>query len=155
MTLPCPKCGATMRLRYRRPNAAGSLSSRHDCIGCGHRHIDRDSSYQPRQRRYSDATIAAIRSSTASKRTLAAEHGCSVTLILAIQSGRLYRDLVPAGAAPLSSITCHRCVHWVDGGCSLGIPEAVEIGPQFARECAAWGEEGSAPAPLATDGIRC
>ena len=41
---------------------------------------------------------------------------------------------------PLHS--CHNCVHWSDGGCTLRLPEAITTGPQFARQCAAYGEVG-------------
>jgi hypothetical protein len=88
-----------------------------------------------------DATVLAIRRA---KTTLAEEaklRGRSRELIRQIRSGLIYKHLLPAGFVP-GTISCLRCVHWGDGGCALCLPEALEIGPQFARECAAYGEVG-------------
>jgi hypothetical protein len=93
------------------------------------------------RKRLDDATVLAIRRAKTSLSEEAKIHGCSKELIRQIRSGLIYKHLLPEGFVP-GTISCLRCVHWGDGGCALCLPEALEIGPQFARECAAYGEVG-------------
>ncbi len=38
-------------------------------------------------------------------------------------------------------LSCHGCVHWVNGGCTLRHKESIDEGPKFAGECAAYWEK--------------
>jgi Zn ribbon nucleic-acid-binding protein len=158
MTIPCPICGRNMRLKYRRANAAGSISSRHDCPGCGHRQIDRDAHHESRSRRFDDATVRAIRSARTSLTEEARIRGCSKELIRQIRNGLAYRDSWDAGMA-VGSVSCVKCVHWQQeqteleyvndrrrvhvieaAHCGLGFPDPTEEGPGFARQCSVYRE---------------
>ena len=155
MTIPCPACGGTMRLKYRRVNVAGSVSTRHDCSTCGHHRINRDPGYQS-SRRFDDATVRAIRSARTSLSEEAKVRGCSKELIRQIRSGLAYRDSWDPGLAA-GSVSCLRCIHWEPdqteleyvgdrkkvriieaAHCGLGLPDPAEEGPGFARQCSVY-----------------
>jgi len=93
----------------------------------------------PEHRRFDAQAIIAIRAADTSNAAEAKLRGCSKECIRQIRVGLLYRDMWDPSLA-VGTVSCLRCLHWMDGGCSLDIPEAIEIGPEFARECAAWGE---------------
>ena len=93
----------------------------------------------PASRRFDDATVLAIRQADTSLAQEAQRQGCSRELIRQIRSGLIYRHLLPEGFVP-GTVSCLRCIHWGDGGCTLGHEDPIEEGPQFARECAAYAE---------------
>jgi len=108
-------------------------------------------------RRFDDATVRAIRRATTSLSEESKLRGCSRELIRQIRSGIAYRDSWDDGLTA-GTVSCVRCIHWVPdeteavyvngrkvirvlipAHCGLGLPDPLEIGPQFARECAAYG----------------
>lgn len=143
----CPTCGKPMACKYSKKRTDGGVTRRFECRPCSTSQMQRlglSSGAQlvplpPVERRFDAATILAIKNSTGSQRAVARQYGCSAAMVGLIRSGQAYRDLWDPALA-VGTISCLNCIHWGDGGCSLGLPEAIEIGPQFARECAAWGE---------------
>ena len=141
MTIPCPECGGIMRSRTVRKTSAGITRRRFDCTSCKHRqHINGDDYDLGPPRRFDSVTVAAIRSSSTTHAEEARIRRCSRENIRQIRAGILYRDLWDPGLTP-GSVSCHGCVHWSDGGCTLGFADPITRGPGFARECAAYWEK--------------
>jgi hypothetical protein len=96
----------------------------------------------PIDRRFDAQAILQIRAAQTSNTAEAKLRGCSKEFIRQIRAGLVYRDLWDPALA-VGTVSCLRCIHNPDGRCRLDIPEAIEIGPQFARECSAWMEASS------------
>jgi hypothetical protein len=93
----------------------------------------------PSDRRFDAQAILQIRAAETSNAAEAKLRNCSKEFIRQIRAGLMYRDLWDPAFA-VGTVTCLRCVHWGDGGCTLGHQDPIEEGPEFARECAAWVE---------------
>lgn len=93
----------------------------------------------PSDRKFDEQAVNEIRHSKTTNAAEAQRRGCSRECIRQIRAGLLYRDLWDPTLA-VGTVSCLRCNHWGDGGCTLGFPEAITDGPEFARECASWME---------------
>ena len=141
---PCPCCGKPMHTRYSRRRADGGITRRFQCAPCGTSEVHKLSSdaerLPPSDRRFDVETIMAIKASVGSQKEIGLRFGCSPTMVGSIRRGEAYRDLWDPGLTP-GSVSCHGCVHWSDGGCTLGFADPITRGPGFARECAAYWEK--------------
>jgi transposase-like protein len=138
----CVSCsGINLRVIRSQLTLAGHRRRRWHCNGCSHRWTTfEENAAPPRERRkprprikgcrsLTNAEAAAIMLSAATSRVLAAEYGMTRQAILAIKSGRHYRDVY--AALGLNCNDCSACRFW-DKGCSFGFPEA---GGDFSKHC--------------------
>jgi hypothetical protein len=132
-----------MRTRRTRRRADGGITRRFQCAPCGtsetHK-LSSDAERLPPDRRFDVETIMAIKASVGSQKEIGLRFGCSPAMVGSIRRGEAYRDLWDPGLTP-GSVSCHGCVHWSDGGCTLDFAEPIKRGPGFARECAAYWEK--------------
>lgn len=146
----CPQCSASTLIVQSRETSTGRYR-RLKCKNCQHC-FNVAGSGAKRARHLGDAAVMAIRQSTDSLESLAAQHGCSRELIRQIRIGKIYKDSLPAGFRPppkASDPTCERCKFYVeakpeqievdaqDHKCDLGIPEFETQGVRSIRDCSA------------------
>lgn len=147
----CPQCGGDMLIVQSRQTSTGRYR-RFECKKCQHR-LNVAGSGAIRARQFDDAAVMAIRQSTDSLESLAAQHGCSRELIRQIRIGKIYKDSLPAGFRPppkASDPTCERCKFYVGAkqkrldeegqgaSCLLDIPEFETEGVRAAWDCSAF-----------------
>jgi hypothetical protein len=99
--------------------------------------------------------IEEILTSPLSAAKLAKRFGVSRQSVTQVRNGVTYRHVLPDLPRHLDKRSCTRCQfgvlqhvsrkpgdrHYLDAWrCSLGFPDIIEHGPQFARECAVWTE---------------
>lgn len=146
----CPQCSASTLIVQSRETSTGRYR-RFKCKNCQHC-FNVAGSGAKRARHLGDAAVMAIRQSTDSLESLAAQHGCSRELIRQIRSGLIYKDLLPEwfrAPARASDPTCKQCKFYVeakpeqikvdaqDHKCDLGIPEFETQGLRAIRDCSA------------------
>ena len=143
MMVECPNCGESMHTQNTARRKNGAVYILYKCKSCGHNDSNRNPNLKPAKnqptnaRRFDDATIALIRTSTETRKQKAERFGCTTRKISMIERGLAYGKPAAPDAHVYTGRHCHRCRFWdlELERCREGWPDPQTYGPRYANEC--------------------
>ena len=142
----CEKCGARPALLETRRNSKGDVRRRYECNNCDVRWTDWNGEAPPKgipEPKLTDEIILDILTDKSPRHVLSVRHGCSASTVGKVRRGELYPHVHPEiprfkSKSKIGKKTCTKCNHYTgnrENPCSLGHPDPIEEGLNFAFYC--------------------
>ena len=158
MKMDCEKCGSKMLLKSKTKQKSGRTYYRFRCKNqqCLHRttaytgkitHPNRLATgglknASTKRALNEDQVLRVLLETRLGTTALARELGCNQRTVRDIKLGKAYKtfhvDVPRPGIATHGHVhgSCHDCIHWIDGHCSMDFPEAIR--GSFAPLCSCY-----------------